>query len=487
MSSLVKSLGAFLGLAVRPAVIFPAMFVLLIQWILAGFLRGLADFPESHADGILRLGDFVVITTFFFPVLIGLVAGPPLHELQHSSFAWTLPAAHRRVLGGFVASGVALGLFTVLIHAGAGRHLAVVFAFAFTGYCLGAAAPAPAMILVLLPVTIFSRPIGELADTYPAVVMAVAGVVCGVCLWRTFSRSTFRRKPFMPAPQAYSFSAASAARLRREQLVARGPTRRAWSEGYLGTALGRWTRAAVYETYGGMGRKEVLTGVAWLLYVGIYLTVTVGLRARDVQAGRGEGSYLETLGETIHQVVSQPPDMSASSWFLRLVITLLICGVGLGLVASGQPELLRGRLYPLSRKDLGRLAYRNHLVSAGAYCLVTVLICCGLGLAAGLLAGHGLRLDFAPLWLRALLWTLAALPLGHWLHQRAKALDEPLPNLAQAVVAVAIIVGVCCLTLVAALRLPAALELAGVVALIALGQAIFRRQLLRDTATADLI
>ncbi len=475
------SFGAFYRLAARPAVMLFFVLALITGWGVTTMLgRG---FPELDPDP-------TIIKAIVYSALIGLLAGQLVRELQHSTFTWTLPGVARRTLSGFVAAGSILGLFMAAILTGGAHHVPVVFAVAFTGYCLGSlfgdplGAAAPFLTIpAALMVVVFSRAVGEQADTRPGAVVAVAGLVCGLCLWRMFSKSVFRRMLFVPTKPTNEFAPAAAERYRREQLVDSGPKRRRWAGTYLGTDLGLWTRAAIYETFGYAGSRQLRRGLGPLIPLVIIVL--------DAKLEQGGGSFLEALWKTTYHTFTRPPDMPffGEKGDPHLTIVLVISVAGLMLASSRPVALALGRSYPLSRCQLAGIAYRGYLVTAVGYCLSVAAFCCGMTLAAGYLAGYQLRLDFVPLWLRALLWTLVALPLGQSLHLLSQGEDKRRSSesaLARIALVLLIAVGVCFVTLIPAQLLPPSMELAVVAVLVVASQTTFRRWIARFFATADL-
>ncbi len=484
MKTLASSLGSFLHLAARPMVMVFFLFSLLICWVVPSALSEPKLFPALFAD-------LVVVHAFVFPTLMGLIGAQLIQELQHSTFAWTLPGVARRTLAGFLATGVMIALVMVALLARSGHSPWVVFAVAWTGYSLGSlfadprggvvgVATIPSAVLVL----VFSRVLGDLGESRPGAFLAGALAVCGLCLWRTFARSTFRRKLFLPTKtMATDFSPAAAERYARERLLEHGPTRRVWDASYLGRDLGRWTRASAYESHGApKNLKETLVGIVPLVLI----------FPAHAWVEAGDGGFWEAFGKTLYHSLVRPPDMPSFSeegepHFLAACIISL---VGIMTALQGPVALRLSHLYPLSRSDRGRLAYRNHLATVGSYLLIVGPVCLGLWLLTGYLVGYELRLGFVPLWLLAILSTLVVLPLFQLRFLRAqRAAEKQKTETGAGWVLLAILLGFA--IAVGSIALPSLLpspvaQLVVLATLVALSQTICRRDLLRFYATADL-
>lgn len=476
-------LGSYLRLSLRPAAFLYVVFSFLIWWgVSMTMSRG---FPELGLD----LG---IVHAFLFPALMGLLGGQMLHELQHSTFTWTLPHVTRRTLGGFVATGMILGLIMTWVLHGQGRFV-VVFSVAFAGYCLGslyrdplgAAAPVFTVSTSLL-VLMFSGAVGRQAGARPWAVVAVAGTVCGLCLWRVFSTGAFRRKPFLATKTLLTgTTVADTERYQREKIVQERRRGRSWKEEYLGKQLERWTRAAVHEVLGPVRWKDL-----WRLCGP--LVPLAAISALHAKLDGGEAGFLEAFGKTLYHSLLRPPDMPSftDQGEPHLLIVFLICFAGVMLGMSVPVALTPGRLYPLSRRELGRLAYRNQAIWSVAYSLAVACLCSVLVLLGGYAAGYEPRLDFVPLWLRALLWTVAVLPFGQWFYLRKRTAGRSRDTetaVARIFLALLISSVATVVVLVLALPWPRGVELLVALLAIAWGQTILRRRVLRHFETADLV
>jgi hypothetical protein len=180
-----------------------------VSMIVAGVLA-----PES------RLGlyvDGLFVAAFAFPASAGWLAGAVIQEFQHTTIANLLPGVRSRIAAGFLTTGLGIALLVVGVIATTGSPrpaFPVLFVIALAGYCLGGVLfdPRSARLTVLhmivaLSAIVVSRDLAGIvtAHPWPSVVIAVA--IAAFAIFRLFSRTTFRRKPFLatsPFPGAFS-------------------------------------------------------------------------------------------------------------------------------------------------------------------------------------------------------------------------------------------------------------------------------------------
>ena len=103
-------------------------------------------------------------------------------------------------------------------------------------------------------------PLSDLVAVHPAPAAMIAITLGTVSLQRLFSHSILRRRPFQPtSPFPGSYSLERSAEFERERQAARKPRATRWQSRYLGTDAWNWARAALYESYGPVSWKTLVT------------------------------------------------------------------------------------------------------------------------------------------------------------------------------------------------------------------------------------
>ncbi len=478
-------LHAFFIAAGRPVVAVSIGACLLGSWgVITVVDRGVLG---AHADPSF-------LFTFVLPALVGLVAAQVLQELQHCSFTWPLPGVRWKTAFGFLLAGVMVTLIVVGLAAQhAAASPAVLLAVGFIGYCLGSLifdplspAVSAASLGVGLAILAFSATAAELAIAHPVLTgLLAAPAAAGLSLWRFFSRRTFRRKPFRPT-KAMVASPIQAQRYEREKRLARKPAGRPWRQVYLGTGARHWVRAGLYEHWGDLGWADVLSAQRFWPAV----LMVMGLDAVVDHGGRG---YLEALANIFYHSFFKPPDQMSfgDKPDPHLMVMFAISFMGAVLAFSKPAAVEEGRPYPLSRADRGRVAFLGNLVTTLLLILVVGLGAFAVAQGAGWAAGLPLRLDFIPLFLRAVLGTVLVMPAVFWIRLRTRSFQNR-PAGERGIVTLVWLIGmwfwviVWCSVMPLILPWPAA-ELSVSAALIGLSQWLYRRNLRWHFSTADLV
>ncbi len=478
----------FLLLAGRPAAFFLILINLLVSLGVILILR-LPEFPGAPAD-------LAFLIAFVIPALIGATAGQAIQEMQHCSFTWSLPGVRWKTALGFLASGAAVTLLAVGLSwnlEAATGHL-VLLAVGLSAYCLGSLFDDPlsswlsvAAVTLALLVALFSAGWAVLADENTVVTAGlVTPAMIALSLRRLFSRSTFRRKPFLPTRTlADSLSFEPGERYEREKLMAKRPGRRRWRPVYLGSGTWSWIRASWYETWGD-GRRAVLATTRFWPAV---LLVTGAYAVGD----EGGESYLEAFAKTFYHAFFRPPEMPSFGELPdpHLMVMLVVSLIGPALAFSAPVAVESDRGYPLSRGDRCRIAFWGHLANLALFALTAGLGFFLIAQTVGWAVGYGLRLDFLPHYLRVLLATLVLMPLVWWFRLRNGSCESWEPGER----AVAMIFGILLIwiaigmwSFLVPLMLPSAVaEVATLAVLLALSLWSYRRNLVRYFATADLV
>lgn len=435
------------------------------------------------------------LLAFALPAMAGMLAGQLVQELQHGSFAWPLPGVRWKTALGFLLTGAAVTLLTLGLSWLRGDTSPLVFfAVGLSAYGLGSLLFDPLSPWVSavtsgvgLSILIFSAGWAELAVSHPLITIAlVAPAMVGVSLWRTFGRTTFRRKPFHPTLGVVSaFDPEIIKRYEREKLMAAKPGRRSWRAGYLGTGSREWIRASWYETWGDGQRAARMFTRAWP----VLLLIVAAHAWRD----EGGETYLVAFAKTFYHAFFRPPDEPSFGEHPdpHLLVTLTVSFFGALLAFEVPAAVASDRGYPLSRRDRCRIVFWGQLANLALYALAV-----GLGLflivqTVGWVVGYGLRLDSLPYYLRSLLATLVLMPMISFERLRARSFESREPGkraiaFHSGTLMVISVVGLWSF-MVTVVSPPVVVELGVMAALLAQSLRFHRRRLEEHFATADLV
>lgn len=454
-----------------------------------------AGLTRPEAFPALRF-DAVVLSAFVFPLAAGLLAGALVQELQHTTFAIALPDVRRRVATGFLLCGAVVALAVVgaiALTGAAPGSLPVLLAFALGAFGLGGILNDPLSrwvtavnVVVVLAVVAASVELSRVVERHPWATAVTALGVGAIGVARLFARGTFRRKPFRaskPLPGRFSLEKSDA--VERRKMIEQGPRRSRWRGGMLGDDPWRWVRAALHEVRPVRGWKGMATriGRAW----GIGVIVLLSAWADKGDMGPGE-ALARSLHDALLRSPHVPPFGERGGPYLMVVLVIATVGVLVPLIA---PIALRDEfVYPLSRRQRARVAFRAGLVDVGFFVGILAPVLFALGSLTGRAVGIGIRFDFMPLFLRALLVTVVLMPLVHRGRIRLRAATRRKDENTQVWTVFGIIGFVTVVTvatfLSAALFPRPATELAVLVVALVVSQVLYRRMLNVHYRTADL-
>ncbi len=400
---------AFLVPAARPAV----LVLIVVLWLSAVLVAAVLQVDRPLPDV-----DAVVLAALLLPGVAGWLAGFVVQDLQHTSFAWQLPGLRPRCLGGFVAvAGVwtALNLVLILPHRSGHQPLAL-FAVGIAAFCVAAVLRDPlsrwrtALHVTLGLALLFStQGLGFAATTRPLLVVAAAAVVATVSLTRLFATATFRHKPFVPtSPLPGAFMYAATQRYEHEKLARGRATGRGWRGRVLGTSTSSWLLATIHESRRGLGWRGLLGLLRGMPAVLAVLALHAAAEASDA-------GFLTAMARTVYDVVLHSPHAAPLGKAPPyLMIPLMIAALGVALAVLEPLALSSSVLYPLSRRDQGRIGFWACVADNAGFALVLMASLLPLALLCGAAIGLPLRLDFMPAVARALLLTLWLRPLAQW-------------------------------------------------------------------------
>ncbi len=376
---------------------------------------GLAQ-PEARP--VAALLDPGLIALVGYPAAAGWLFGGVIQEFQHTSFAYQLPRVRPRLAFGFVMAGLVVAALTVgLVSSVSSLGLPLMFALSCGAYCAAGVLLDPLSrwvtglnALVLLVLTARSQDVAGFAGDHP---WPAALISCGVGTWglrRLFARSTFRRKPGRPTkPLPGRFALERSQDYERQKQAQRRAQGTAWRAGYLGPDSWPWVRAAIHETYGGLGRMGLVKAIngAWGLLLLVLLSAWID---------KGEFNYVEAVGRSLYDALFRSPHVAPFGQeggpYGMVLIVIAAAGLAMALL---RPVALSGAVFhPLSRLQRARVDYRGGLVDAAILTVGVGLTFFVIGHGVGWLIGFEPRFDFMPYYFRVLLVTLILMPLGHW-------------------------------------------------------------------------
>jgi len=249
------SLYATLRLVWRPL----TLLQLAVTWMIVAFLLQVVPdvsqvVPVLHAlwagtatPGMVKA--FWVVLTIA-PAGIGLIVAMARIDLQHTTLAWHLPDARRRLLTGTLACAAAVALVLTPVmtrNAAPGATLAAftlaAYAFLLPGFVFDVVVPRPARVLMALPFTAMVGWPGStaaLAHQHPFVVGALGAALAGLLLPAIASPGLARLRPFRWSGLRRSSS-------RSQYWESRKGARRAWGQSLASDRLVPWLRAAAHE------------------------------------------------------------------------------------------------------------------------------------------------------------------------------------------------------------------------------------------------
>lgn len=397
---------------------------------------------------------FPLFLYLFLPVTIGQWAGSTLHEVLRRPFSWTLPGLRPKLFRSVLCTGllasllwsgfwrwangpypflplVAAGLFfySLGVYNGAGQTIKKSFPFVVR------AGSGALDLLVILSVFLWANPVGRLYLTRPLLLSFLAVLGASAYLFCVF-RFGFNPTPPQTSPYPASYSDRIQRRALYEWWARRNPSRRTWRIPYLDANITRWMRASEYENFAGrrLGRWPGFAPLAFLFAVAafpfmIFLPLSFAENYRRTHAF---GPDLTWLCRILFDPLNVQKHVA-----MVLMIAMAVCMCFLFFPLS----LQKGRLYPLSRPQLARLAYWNSLFYNTMFCFTTALIFLAAGQGVSRFAGIDMPLRDIAWILRPLILILAFAPVFQWHrlrygHDPYPTIDMPLAGVAYLFLAV---------------------------------------------------
>ena len=378
---------AYLRILARPA--FPLAMAGMWFFSLAMSTNG----PHRPGEALSSMLD---VGLFLGCLLTGLLIGFAVQELQHMMLSWTLPRLRRGVVLGVLATWLLLPALMAGLQVAAGGAISwtTMFLLMATGFGLGlilldprgsmaitVAATTAALALALR----FFWLVGFVTEQ-PVIAWALGIAMMFGCGWRALSVATFRHKPFVPTMAMISFlSLPVELNYQRERMRIGRFHERPWTLARIGSGAD-WVRAAMYESTGFRRFGWLGWHIGWALGL---MAMVMGFAVLVVfQDGGGDiarTAWRALVFTSATDPVTSEADRNSLSlaWLISVMWATLILGTSFHL----RPR----RVYPLSRHQLGRIAF-----GAGLVHLAVLFVTTGATLSLGAVV-LALTLD-APLW-----------------------------------------------------------------------------------------
>jgi hypothetical protein len=394
---------AFGGLFARPAVIVFGAVCLLAM---------------SLAVSVATRVPSALLLAFALPLPAGVIASQVVQELEHTSFAWTIPRLRLSVLAGVVAAGCVAcalsvflsthlpGLTPAALDVAAAR--ATLAAAAGAGYGFGVVIfdrdAAPRGLVLALAIVVLVAAATRLAPLAvpAAATMTLAIFLCAVlCLRESLSLERFRRRPFRPTlTWASSHLPSAVARYQVERMTQRRPRAAVWDRPLANAGIAAWVHASGFARHG-------FRRLGWLNPI-----VRIGLFSWCLLLPLLQPTFSRGVVATEIQHLLLAPT-GAYHLFLAFLLSFTIFPA-LGPVPGAPLGLLPGLHYPLSRRDRARVMFRGHVLASFACGLAGAIACVvplGLALTA---AGVQVAMPGVPGFIPPLIFYVSVLPFLFW-------------------------------------------------------------------------
>ena len=470
---------AFLALLARPAII-PFGLV----WAVTTF----AISEQARRSGSWPL---VVLVA---PIPTGVIAAQLVLEVQHATFAWTLPHLRRAMLVSMTVLAAVWAVTIAAIGKAAGsppEPLVAYAALAFLGFWCGAGLFDPvhrwrgawslggtATVGLLAHATLGAGGMSSLA-----VVIASAGMTVW-CVASFMSRDVLRRRPSTPTlTLANRHLRDAVARYRVEKLAAsRHHDAGAWRHTLAGAPTRVWTLAAFYER-SLFGRPAVMLLAGHILITGAGLLLFFS-------------HPLSLAWQTIAAIMFRTLVTPAGGHHLSLafVVTCLACGP-FGSLPVPRVGLVPDLVHPLSRAERARVTWLSHWFVTGIMALAGGAFLAAMAWLAAVTDGRTSSVDRLPGVIPAFAVVLSTVPFLQWRATRAEWRSGPddspaLWTVTSIFLALAILVATVVVSVLSADPPPGvspAVQLAGWIVWLGGALALHRSWVIRHFRTADLI
>ncbi|MEE4219382.1 MAG: hypothetical protein V2I48_17355, partial [Xanthomonadales bacterium] len=407
-----SSLKPFFLLIQRPLVIFGAIGWMIIATFLNSQLVSIGGDPDLFMDA-------VYLTVVVLSVYSGWIIGSCIMELQQTSFLSLLPGSQARLLPGFLLAGSGVVLAAVLPTVAASpspQDNWMLFVVGLGAFATGASIRDPQSgfltglgIALFLVLVVTSGTQARLASDHPLFMVFLAAALVAMGLYRLFSKNAIRLRAVNRGRPVLVFSTEKLTRAQKRRQAVYGPKNTAWRPAYLGCSVTAWTRAAWYESYGGLRGRDLLKSIG--ASSGLFLVLLI-----EAQKFSGELGFGRSIFWVLHDGLMRSPHPTLtgehSGAFIMVAIFIIIAGASMAL---WRPAALTGNmLYPLSRQQKSRVFFTGSFLDMAILLLAVAPVMYVSGQLAGIAAGIQPRFDYVPLFFRAILVTLVMMPFAYW-------------------------------------------------------------------------
>ena len=368
-----------------------------------------------------RSGSLLIAAAY--ALTIGAAVGSALQDVQHSTFAWTLPRLPKRLLRSTALVGLATVLMIVpIVLAGSAgtptRDAApwhVHVALTAAAYAFGLVFIDPLsnhralvhFVIVGLAI-VYLEPLASFAASTPLPTTALLVATLPFTIHRALGSRVFRHKPHVPTFLLLrGLSLAHSKTYAAERLGQQGPRGGDFGRTPIDRRLLGWAGAVCHETLG--VRRYGAVGLVVLMSL-LFSAFVVGFSYFDAST-----RSLADVAREIHGTVFQPlPDATSasgrsSSYNSRTNFVILF----VVLATTSQPFGFRGGIpYPLSRRERARATGNAHALYYAVLFAIPCLTVMALACAISWIAETPL-LPSIPRFVITALWVYACLPFVH--------------------------------------------------------------------------
>jgi len=474
------ALYAFFRLVWRPA--FALLLPMTVGFFLMLFVMSLNwDLERSRQLDLSMLA---------IPLMLGMLVGQTVHDVRCRFFSWTLPNFNRKLATSVMGIALLSALAWSLAYRNLGGEMDAIAGFAgFLLVFMAFAAVQPNGIvawLSMLAAAVLAVPLFNLIRAQPIAWTVVALMVAAACYRAGFGRGSSRRTLLSPhALMGVNLFNRLEVTRAQEEILKRSDRSREWHSSVLGRDLRNWVRAIEHGSLGVVSRVRTgITTGASFAFMGLCITSPAFMH---------EGRTFDSGLEHAFHVLFTPPIPLENPTLVPVSLMMAIWAAAHVFSASGAFQ--RGWVYPLSRDQRSRVAYRLGLRQNLLILTLLSLTFVAYGGLIVLLGGGGDGFGYMPGYFRGVIAIGVLLPLVQryrlWLDQASNQDWSIQWTTVLMALGVAVFAGLAELVTFLWSRafsdVATPMQAALLVALLMASQGLFRRALANHHRLADLI
>ncbi len=419
-------LHAFFRLAGRPAILMVlGAAVTFVTLVFAGdaFLIWIWG-REPGFDPDEQFAHVLDVSVLAIPLVVGLLTSDLAYDLRTRPFSWLLPGLNAKLLRGVVLVGLVAVTAIAVVYGlwGRGDGLAVfgcgVLLFACGHHLLDRPLPRAVTVTgwgLAVAVLVLADPVVRVTSSAPLLTAGVGIVLAAMILRAAYSSANAREVVSLEGVRSLinTFNPAASAKYEREKRTHAGAP---WTLGRLGSDLNLWSRAAYHEYGGHRSRtRTLLERTLGPLFVALIATSSAFQDGYEIDASFAHGwlySYHALVRPEVEPLFAEagPPPYAT----VVLLVSLFFCAVA----GQGTPLLRLGRVYPLTRAQRARIAWRSSLGTSLSVLVLVLLSFGAAALAARQLAAPEAVPERLPAFVRAALAAFVLAPFVQFLRVR---------------------------------------------------------------------